>query len=119
MDGGDEEIVNSRVISVRRMDVDDEEAVRALAERAFSPLGSLSFPRSPDALMAERRGELVGAVVLRTFRLLGTGRDGDHRGGVMLWLMTDPEARRLGVGRRLVESALRSFEERGCQEVFA
>ena len=119
MDGDDEETVNSQVISVRRMDVDDEEAARALAERAFSPLGSLSFPRSPDALIAERRGELVGAVVLRTFRLLGTGRDDDHRGGVMLWLMTDPEARRLGVGGRLVEAALRSFGERGCQEVFA
>ena len=44
------------MISVQRMDVDDEEAVRALAERAFSPLGSLSFPYSPDALIAERGG---------------------------------------------------------------
>ena len=37
----------------------------------------------------------------------------------MLWLMVEPEARRLGVGGRLVEAALRSFEERGCREVFA
>ena len=119
MDGDDEEKVNSRVISVRRMDVDDEEAVRALAERAFSPLATLSFPRSPDALIAERGGELLGSVVLRMFALPGIGRDGRHRGGVMLWLMVDPEARRLGVGGRLVEAALRSFGEQGCQEVFA
>jgi len=33
--------------------------------------------------------------------------------------MVSPEARRLGVGGQLVEAALRSFEERGCQEVFA
>src|SRR5918998_3297018 len=114
MDGGDEETMNPRVISVRRMDADDEKAVKALAGRAFSPLASLSFPRSPDALIAERRGELVGAVVLRTFGLPGEGKS-----GVMTWLMTDPGARGLGVGGRLVEAALQSFEERGCREMFA
>jgi ribosomal protein S18 acetylase RimI-like enzyme len=119
MDGDDEETMKPRAISVRRMGAEDEEAVKALAGRAFSPLGSLSFPRSPDALIAERGGELLGSVVLRTFGVPGSGRDEDHRGGVMLWLMTDPGARRLGVGGRLVETALRSLEERGCQEVFA
>jgi ribosomal protein S18 acetylase RimI-like enzyme len=113
------ELSNHGVISVRRMGADDEEAVKALAGRAFSPLESLSFPRSPDALIAERGGELLGSVVLKTFGLPGSGRDEDRRGGVMLWLMVDPGARGLGVGGRLVEAALRSFEERGCQEVFA
>jgi ribosomal protein S18 acetylase RimI-like enzyme len=119
MDGDDEQLMESRVISVRRMGADDEEVVKALAGRAFSPLASLSFPRSPDALIAERGGELLGSIVLMTFRLPGSGRDEDHRGGVMLWLMTDLGARRLGVGGRLVEAALRSLEERGCREVFA
>jgi ribosomal protein S18 acetylase RimI-like enzyme len=114
MDGDDEETMIPRVISVRRMDADDEEALKALAGRAFSPLGSLSFPRSPDALIAERRGGLVGAVVLRTF-----GLPGGRKSGVMTWLMTDPGARGLGVGGRLVGDALRFFEEQGCQEVFA
>src|SRR5918997_6403084 len=114
MDGGDEETMNPRVISVRRMDADDEEAVKALAGRAFSPLASLSFPRSPDALISERRGELVGAVVLRTF-----GLPGERKSGGMTWLMTDPGARGLGGGGRLVEAALQSFEERGCREMFA
>ncbi len=106
-------------ISVRRMGADDEALVKDLAGRAFSLLASLSFPRSPDALLAERGGELLGSVVLRTFELPGSGRYDHPRGGVVLWLMVDPEARRLGVGGRLVEAALRSFEERGCQEVFA
>src|SRR3712207_663998 len=119
MDVDDEEMMNPRAISVRRMGADDEEVVKALAGRAFSPLESLSFPRSPDALIAERGGELLGAVVLRTFGLPGNSRDENRRGGVMLWLMVEPRARRLGVGGRLVEAALRSFEERGCQEVFA
>jgi ribosomal protein S18 acetylase RimI-like enzyme len=119
MDSDDEEIMEPRVISVRHMGAGDQEAVKALAGRAFSPLASISFPRSPDALIAERGGELLGAVVLRTFTLPGNGRDEDRRGGVMLWLMVEPGARRLGVGGRLVEAALRSFEERGCQEMFA
>jgi hypothetical protein len=66
MDGDDEETIQPRVISVRLMGADDEEAVKALAGRAFSPLASLSFPRSPEALVAEQDGKLVGAVVLRT-----------------------------------------------------
>jgi len=111
--------MESREISVRRMGADDEEAVKALAGRAFSPLASVSFPHSPDALIAERGGKLLGAVVLRTFVLPGNGRDEERRGGVMLWLMVEPGARRLGVGGRLVEAALRSFEEWGCREVFA
>lgn len=82
--------MNPRLSSVRRMDVDDEVAVKALAGRAFSPLANLSFPRSPDALIAERRGELVGAVVLRAF-----GLPGGRKSGVMTWLMTDPSRRAL------------------------
>src|SRR3712207_2719639 len=108
MDGDDEEIIQPRVISVRRMGADEEGAVKNLAGRAFSPLASLSFPRAPDALIAERGGELLGAVVLRTFRLPGSGREEYRRGGVMLWLMVEPSARRLGAGGRLVEAALRS-----------
>ena len=119
MDGDDEGRIQRGVISVRLLGADDEEPLRALAGRAFSQLESLSFPRSPDALIAERGGELLGSVVLKTFGLPGSGRDGDCRGGVMLWLMVDPGARGLGVGGRLVDVALRSFEERGCQEVFA
>jgi len=119
MDAYDEGTVQPGVISVRRMGANDEEAVKALAGRAFSPLESLSFPRSPDAIIAERGGELLGSVVLETFGLPGGGRDEDRRGGVMLWLMVDPGARGLGVGGHLVDAALGSFEERGCQEVFA
>jgi len=119
MDADDEETMEPRAISVRRMGADDEETVKALAARAFSPLESLSFPRSPVALIAERDGELLGAVVLKTFGLPGSGRDADRRGGMMLWLMVDPGARRLGVGGRLVEAALQFFEVRGCREVFA
>jgi ribosomal protein S18 acetylase RimI-like enzyme len=118
MDADDQQLMNSRVISVRHMGADQQEAVKALAGRTFSPLASLSFPRSPEALIAQRGGKLLGAVVLRTFRLPGDGpHEEERRGGVMVWLMVEPGARRLGVGGRLLEEALRSFEERGCREV--
>jgi GNAT superfamily N-acetyltransferase len=86
--------------------------VKTLAGHAFPPPGSAFFPSSPNALAAERGGELIGAVVLRTF-----GLTGGRKGGVMFWLMTDLEARGLGVGRRLVEAALRYFDGQGCGEV--
>jgi ribosomal protein S18 acetylase RimI-like enzyme len=103
-----------RVTPVRHIRSDEEGAVKALAGRAFSPLASISFPHTPEALVAERDGKLLGAVVLRTFYL-----PAERKCGVMFWLMTDPEARGVGVGRRLVGGALRYFEEQGCAEVFA
>lgn len=109
-----EETKDSQTIPVRPMRDDEKRAVRVLARHAFPPLGGLFFSPPPNTLVAERDGQLVGAVVPKTFVL----PDG-HRGGVVLWLMTDPKARGLGVGQRLVEEALRIFEERSCREIFA
>jgi GNAT superfamily N-acetyltransferase len=92
----------------------ERQAVKILAGRAFPPLGGAFFPSSPNALVAEQEGKLVGAVVLRTFWL-----PGGRKCGVMFWLMTDPAARGVGVGRRLVGDAIRYFEDQGCKEVFA
>ncbi len=88
--------------------------MKTLAGRAFPPLGSAFFPSSPNALVAEQEGKLVGAVVLRTFWL-----PGGRKCGVMFWLMTDPDARGVGVGRQLVGDALRCFEGQGWTELFA
>ncbi len=57
-DGDDKDTMEPRVISVHRIGAHDDEAVKALAGRAFSPLGSLPFPCSPDGLIAERRKRL-------------------------------------------------------------
>ena len=115
----DERATNLPAITIRRMHDAEEGSARALAGRAFPPLGNFSFSPPPHTLLAEQDGRLIGAVVPEIFELPGKRWDEDRRGGVMLWLMTDPEARGSGVGRHLVEAALRFFEERGCQEVFA
>jgi ribosomal protein S18 acetylase RimI-like enzyme len=110
----DSETLEPPAISVRRMRDGEEQAVKTLAGRAFPPLGSAFFPSSPNALVAERDGKLVGAVVPRTFWL-----PGGRKCGVMFWLMTDPDVRGVGVGGQLVGDALRHFEGQGCTEVFA
>src|SRR5215210_683281 len=110
----DEELTNLPAISVRLIRDDEERAVKALAGRAFPPLGNVFFSPLPQTLVAERDGQLVGAVVPKLFTL----PDG-RRCGVIFWLMTAPETRGLGVGGRLVGAALRSLEVRGCREMFA
>ncbi len=101
-------------LSVRRMHGSEERAVRDLAGRVFSRPESAFFSPPPHTLVAERDGHLVGAVVPKVLALP------DKRWyGAIFWLMSDPQARGLGVGRRLVEAACEHFEEHGCQEVFA
>ena len=59
--------------------------------------------------MAERASRLIGctAIVLR---------DGDR--GQLRWVLVDQSARRLGLGKQLVENALHYCRENGCKEVF-
>jgi len=110
----DSETLEPPVISVRRMRARERQAVKTLAGRAFPPLGGAFFPSLPNALVAEQEGKVVGAVVLRTFWL-----PGGRKCGVMFWLMTDPAARGVGVGRRLVGDAIGYFEDQSCKEMFA
>ena len=109
-----EEATNLPVISVRRIREEKKKAVRSLAGRAFSPLGSVFFSPSQHTLVAERDGRVVGAVVLKRFAL-----PDKRRRGAIFWLMTNPRARGTGVGGRLVDAALGYLEERSCREVLA
>src|SRR4051794_19724983 len=110
----DEEAINPQAISVHRIRPEEKEAVRSLAKRAFSRPEGVFFSPPPQTLVAERDGQVVGAVVPRMFTL-----PNKYRYGAMFWLMTDPEARGLGVGGRLVEAAFGYLEEHGCRETFA
>src|ERR671910_2197039 len=110
----DERATSSPAISIRRMHDGEERAVRDLAGRAFSRLESAFFSPPLHTLVAERDGHLVGAVGPKGFALP------DKRlYGAIFWLMTDRQARGLGVGGRLVEAACEYFEEHDCPEAFA
>jgi GNAT superfamily N-acetyltransferase len=110
----DERATGSPAISVRRMHDGEEGALRDLAGRVFSRLESAFFSPPVQTLVAERDGHLVGAVVPKVFALP------DKRlYGAIFSLMTDPQARGLGAGGRLIEATFEYFEEQGCSEVFA
>jgi ribosomal protein S18 acetylase RimI-like enzyme len=110
----DEEATNWPTISVRHMREEETRTVISLASSAFSCAEGAFFSPPPQTLVAERDGHLVGAVLPKVFAL-----PHKRRCGSIFWLMTDPRARGLGVGRRLVEATLEYFEEQGCREAFA
>lgn len=101
-------------VSVRVMRAEEKPEVKRIAFRAFSFLVRLFFSWGDTVLVAERGGQLVGGIVLKIFSL-AQGR----KAGFVAWLFSDPDARGLGVGQRLVEAALAYFEAEGCDEVGA
>ena len=87
-------------IVVRPMVPEDKPQVRGVFRRSFPILQQVFFGWTPDVLVAERDGSILGAVMLKTYRL-----PGDQKGGFISWIFTAPEARGLGVGQRLTEGA--------------
>lgn len=101
-------------IHVRPMLAEEKKAVTAVMRRAFSPLQQLFFAWKGRTLVAERDGQILGAVVLETFRL-----SGGRKGGIVLWIFTDPAVHGQGAGQALAESAVAYFEAEGCTDMFA
>ncbi|HML48535.1 MAG TPA: GNAT family N-acetyltransferase, partial [Clostridia bacterium] len=69
---------------------------------------------TPHVLVAKQGGKPVGAALLKTYPL----PDG-RKGGFIAWIFTDPDARGLGAGQRLVEASLDSLQSMGCAEIAA
>ena len=101
-------------IQIRPMKVEEKRDVGAIMRRSFSLTQQWFFSWSPDVLVAELDGKLLGAVVLKTFPL-----PGGRKGGLIAWIFTAPQARGTGAGQRLTEAALEFFEEQGCDELMA
>ncbi|MBN1316099.1 MAG: GNAT family N-acetyltransferase, partial [Anaerolineales bacterium] len=101
-------------ILIRPMQAGEKPAVRKIMQQAFPLVLQWFFSWTPNVLVAERDGELLGAVVFKLFSL-----PGKREGGLIDWVFTAPEVRGLGLGQRLVEAALEFFDEQGCDEVMA
>jgi len=101
-------------VLVRPMQPSEGKPIRAIAGRSFPPQAMLVFSLKGHVLVAEVEGQPVGGVVLETFAM-PRGR----RGGVVLWLFVDPEARGWGAGQALVDASLAFFQEQGCTDMFA
>ncbi len=101
-------------IVIRPMQPEEQSQVRELVRRAFAPTAQIFFSWSGPVLVAEKDGDLLGGIVLKVFPL-----PGGRKGGLVAWVFADPDARRLGVGRALVEGGVDYFNAAGCDEIFA
>lgn len=101
-------------IAVRPMRSEEKAKVRELFRRSFPFLLRVFFSWTPVTLVAERDGNLVGAIMLKTYPLPDR-----RKGGLVSWVFTAPEARGTGAGQRLIEAALDHFASEGCDEVAA
>jgi ribosomal protein S18 acetylase RimI-like enzyme len=106
----------SRALTIRAARADDEAAVVALWRAcgltvAYNdPIRDFRFARgraSSDILLGETAGVLRASVMV--------GHDG-HRGW-MYYVSADPDARRAGFGRRIVEAGEDWLRERGVAKV--
>lgn len=101
-------------IHVRPMLDEEKKTVTAVMRRAFSPIQQLFFAWKGRTFVAEREGQVLGAAVLNTFPL-----SGGRKGGIVLWIFTDPAVHGQGAGQALAEGAIAFFEAEGCTDMFA
>ncbi|POR04148.1 hypothetical protein AU468_04020 [Alkalispirochaeta sphaeroplastigenens] len=100
-------------IHLRPVEPRDKPAVKRLARRAFGPLQGSLVTLTSHTFLCELSGAPAGAVVLETFRYKG-----DHLGGVIKWLFTDPAAQGQGVAAALVAEGVARLRQMGCHELF-
>jgi ribosomal protein S18 acetylase RimI-like enzyme len=101
-------------IRIRLMQPEEKLAVHAVMRQAFPLVQQWFFSWSKHVLVAEREGELLGAIVLKLYDL-----PEERKGGLVSWVFTAPCARGLKLGQRLTEAGLDFFEQEGCVEVTA
>ncbi len=106
--------MNDRGVMIVPMDPSEKKEVKKLMQSVFPFLMQLFFSFTPNILVAKKDGKIVGGVILKVFTL-----SKNRKCGLVAWIFSDVSARGLGVGQRLVESALGFFQEQGCQDVFA
>ena len=93
-------------VSIRPMRDDEKRNVHSIMRRAFPLVQQWFFSWTPNVLVAEQNGKLLGAIVLK---LLGLPHN--RKGGLVYWVFTAPEARGLGLGQRLVEAGIDFFKQ--------
>ncbi|MSP13557.1 MAG: GNAT family N-acetyltransferase [Chloroflexi bacterium] len=101
-------------IAIRPMRSEEKIEVQTMMREAFSPIQQVFFTWTPDVLIAESAGNLVGAILLKLYPL-----PGKRQGGAVSTVFTRPDARGTGVGRSLVAAALDFFEAHHCDEITA
>lgn len=99
-------------VNIRPMRDGERLIIRSIARRAFPLVEQWFFEWTPNVLVAEQAGQLLGAIVLKLFAL-----PHKRQGGSISWVFTAPEARGRGLGQCLVEAGLDFLEHQGCDEI--
>ena len=97
---------------IRAIDDNERQQVHTIMRQAFAPIEQWAFAWTPNVLVAEGEGQLLGAIVLKLFTL-PNGR----KLGSIAWVFIALESRGQGVGQRLIEAGLDFLEQQGCDEI--
>ena len=77
---------------IRPMKDDEKKIVHRIMRQSFPLIQGWFFSWTPNVLVAEQDGQVLGATVLKLFSL-----PENRRGGLVYWVFTAPEARGLGL----------------------
>ena len=101
-------------IEIRRLGLDDIEAVHDIEKRCFScPWSRRSLEASVSHPASYWSGAWIGGMLAGFLGAFSAAGEAE-----ILDIAVDPERRRQGVGRLLMRSALGSFAEEGVTDVF-
>lgn len=102
-------------ITVREIRLGEEKAVQMIGQRAFNGMEALLVPKPKPraALVAERDGVVVGAVLYKFFQA------GKHKVGYIDYGFVDPDYHGQGVGNVLYKAAIDFLWSQGCDAVTA
>jgi len=103
----------SEEIVIRPLAATDVESIRALAHEAF-PATQSSFvrPGRDGGFVGCVDGTVAAAAIVRVIRL-----PGGTQVGMIAWLLTGRDYRRLGLASHLVQACVDDLRARGCQYV--
>ena len=99
-------------VNIRPMRNDERLKVRAIMSQSFQLIERYFFEWTPNVLVAEQGGQLLGAIMLKLFKL-----PHNRKGGSISWIFVAPEARGRRLGQCLVEAGLNFFESQSCDEI--
>ncbi len=101
------------VITIRQMRQEEAPLIQKIGRRAFHGMEALIVPKPREALVAERDGAAVGAVLYKCFK------SGGQKVGYIDYAFIDPEYHGQGVGGVLYKAAVDFLWGRGCDAVTA
>lgn len=106
------------MLNYRQAKQRDKEGIKEVLVKSFEPTyayyAQKSFTNLHNALVAEDGGKVIGVINWRVFKV------GEKKIGYLFWLAVQPELRRKGVAKSLIQNATGDIrQEIGFGDIFA